>query len=432
MDSELIIKAIVVGYFYAGLAAVAKVVTAPMIDRPGLMMNPTFIKKLYWGACWPIHTFIEAYYLHMPNRPLGILYGIFTIPCMWLGFAILGLIVIYPYQVIDTWILAFGASIAAFIGSFFVMPIIVLFCTFLVMLCVAPFKLFIPKPRPVRTVSIACSEADANCFSSELHSFIDSHNYLERYQELQGQDQEFAQAALELEQAASDGDASPKVIGALIIDSIRKYAGSRDYGIAFLEALSKKYQQELFAESDDLEHGAFESQYPKGSYHLILDQEAGAIRQFFVDAGYLEEDAEPDISIVTELLLYIVVYFSWKQSGLDIHQMSWNSFKTSIENRILSVLDDVPSLTSYTETPSSKTFTQHTSRYWGEMDRMEMLIEGNDSKSRDYDLRPVSQSILSRVGCNSIENASRLTGFLMNLTVRMGPEVLTRVIRSFS
>ena len=112
--------------------------------------------------------------------------------------------------------------------------------------------------------------------------------------------------------------------------------------------------------------------------------------------------------------------------------MSWNSFKRSIENRILSVLDDVPSLTSYTETPTSKTFTQHTSRYWGEMDRLEMLIEGNDSESGDYDLQPVSQNILTRIGCNSGENTSRLTGFLMNLTVRMGPDVLTRVIRSFS
>jgi len=432
VDSELIIKAIVVGYFYAGLAAVAKVVTAPMIDRPGLMMNPSFIKKLYWGACWPIHTFIEAYYLHMPNRPLAILYGIFTIPCMWLGFSILGMIVLYPYQVIDTWALAFAGSIAAFLGSFFIMPIIVLLCTFLVMLCVAPFKLFIPKPIPVRTVSMVSNETVANYFSSELHSFIDSHNYLERYQELRGQDQEFAHAAFELEQAASGCDASPKVIGALIIDSIRKYSGSRDYGIAFLEALSKKYQRELFGESDDPEPGTFESQYPKGSYHLVLDQEAEEIKRFFVDAGYLEEDAEPDISIVTELLLYIVVYFSRKQTGLDVHQMSWNSFKRSIENRILSVLDDVPSLTSYTETPTSKTFTQHTSRYWGEMDRLEMLIEGNDSESGDYDLQPVSQNILTRIGCNSGENTSRLTGFLMNLTVRMGPDVLTRVIRSFS
>ena len=146
MSSEFIIRAIILGYILMGYYSVLKVSTTPLHDRPIYMMKPNILKKVFWAISWPVHAFIEIYYLHMPHKAHAITYAAVSVPILWLGFTVFGGIILYPLVTIDNGVLAFFAAMACLIlGSFILMPIITLICTFLTMILAKPILVFFPK-----------------------------------------------------------------------------------------------------------------------------------------------------------------------------------------------------------------------------------------------------------------------------------------------
>jgi len=146
MSMSLAIKVVLLGYFLAGYYAVLKVSLAPHHERPLFMMRPNIFKKLFWGLSWPIHAYIETYYIHMPDKPRAIVYGILTVPVLLLGFSIFSGLVISPHYFIDSSLLAILVSmIILVVGSIVLMPIIAFICTGITMLIAQPILIFFPK-----------------------------------------------------------------------------------------------------------------------------------------------------------------------------------------------------------------------------------------------------------------------------------------------
>ena len=145
METEVIITSIIIGYFLMGWTSLLKVQSASMIDKPGLMRNPNIFKKIYWVVAWPIHLYIETYYLHMPNKERAIVYGILTIPVMWLGFSGWGYLVVLPNLLIENLLLAFGASaVCVLLGGLILMPVIGVLCGMLLIAIAYPIVSFLP------------------------------------------------------------------------------------------------------------------------------------------------------------------------------------------------------------------------------------------------------------------------------------------------
>jgi len=146
MDTTIIIKSLVFGYFIAGYSSLLRTTTSSPIDTPLMMMKPTLLKKAYWLLAWPIHTYIDVYFMHMPKKSSAIVYGILTIPNIWLGCSILAFAIMYPYIVIDTWFIALIVSMLALIvGVIILMPIITIVCAMLTVALATPIIYLLPK-----------------------------------------------------------------------------------------------------------------------------------------------------------------------------------------------------------------------------------------------------------------------------------------------
>lgn len=143
---EVIIKSILLGYFLTGWAGLIKEQNTPLLEKSGLMLNPTFMKKVYWVIAWPLHLYIDTYYMHMPNKERAIVYGIFTIPIMWLGFSIWGYLIVLPHLVIDNNVLSYIVSfVCIFLGILVLMPILMAICALLLIAITFPIVHFLPR-----------------------------------------------------------------------------------------------------------------------------------------------------------------------------------------------------------------------------------------------------------------------------------------------
>lgn len=131
-----------------GISSLLRVESAPPLEKPRLMMNPSFIKKIYWILCWPLHVFIEAYHLHMPNKERAIVYGVLTIPIMWLGFSVWGYLVVLPHLIVDNfWLALIASAFCVVLGALLVMPIISIVCGFLLVAIAFPIVSLLPDRR---------------------------------------------------------------------------------------------------------------------------------------------------------------------------------------------------------------------------------------------------------------------------------------------
>ena len=92
-------KTIALGYFITGQFGLIKVMMEPIHNRPVMMMRPNLVKKVYWLVSWPIHMYLEVFYMHMPDKARARIYASLTIPIMLLGFSVLASVIIYPHYV---------------------------------------------------------------------------------------------------------------------------------------------------------------------------------------------------------------------------------------------------------------------------------------------------------------------------------------------
>jgi hypothetical protein len=144
-----VLKSMLFGYFLAGWFGLMGELDKSVTERSGLLGNPTLPNKSLFVLVWFVRLFVLTYYIHMPNRGRGIVYGIVSPPIMWFGFSAIGALIMYPHLVIDNWILAIVASAAVFfLGATLLAPLVGMVCALIAYVIAQPILLFVPKRAP--------------------------------------------------------------------------------------------------------------------------------------------------------------------------------------------------------------------------------------------------------------------------------------------
>lgn len=285
----------------------------------------------------------------------------------------------------------------------------------------APFKDFIELER-----WLANKEQEKESVNEEeveyyeaVNDFINSHGFYEPLLELQGTDREYCIASMNMHKAGYLSGQSEKVVGALTLDSIKKYEQNRQLSILFLQNLEEQFLNEEEEDIDD--------------YHPALDKAASETETFLKRNNmYVPLRGNgASLNITSELLVYIASYLAMLNSGENIAAMSWNSFKRSVENRILSTLENPPSLSDSIVTPESTTFVHYTSEYFTEMTRMEDLALNNKGESGELELEPLVSYFLRTLGSNNPEHQSQLQDYLTKVSAFASREIVPKVVRVF-
>jgi len=253
-----------------------------------------------------------------------------------------------------------------------------------------PFKDFIELDRWLVTNEQESVDDEEGEYYKAVNDFITSHGFYEPLLELQGTDEEYCIASMKMHKAGYLSGQSEKVVGALTMDSVKKYKQNRQLSILFLQKLEERFLNEN--EEDDID-----------GYHPALDKATGEA-EIFLKRNNMYVPLRGNgraINITSELLVYIASYLAILNSGENIAAGSWNSFKRSIEIRILATVEDPPSLSETIVTPESTTFVHYTSEYFTEMTRMEDLILKNRGKSSDIELQPLVRYFLRTLGSDN-------------------------------
>ena len=282
-----------------------------------------------------------------------------------------------------------------------------------------PFKDFIELERWIANNENESVEDEEVQYYEAVNDFINSHGFYEPLLELQGTDTEYCIASMKMHKAGYLSGQSEKVIGALTLDSIKKYEQNRELSILFLQNLEEHFLNEEEEGADD--------------YHPALDK-AVAETISFLETNNIYVPLRGNgtaINISSELFVYIASYLAMLSSGKNIAAMSWNSFKSSIENRILATLENPPSLSDCIETPEGKTFVHYTSEYFTEMTRMEELIINNQGKTGAIEFQPVVGYLLRTLGSNNPAHHSQLKIYLSEVSEFASKEIVPKVIRVF-
>jgi hypothetical protein len=252
-----------------------------------------------------------------------------------------------------------------------------------------------------------------------INDFITSHGFYESLLELQGTDKEYCIASMKMHKAAYLSGQPEVVVGALTMDSVKIYEESRLRSILFLQSLEKKY---LNYEEDDVD-----------SYHPALDK-AVSQAATFINARNMYVPLRGigiQVNTASELLVYIASYLAMLDSGHNISAPGWNSFKASIEYRILDMLEVQPSLSDSFVTPEGTTFVHYTSEYFTEMTLMEDLVANCKTDSGEWQLQPLTSRILGNLGSDNPDHRYQLQVYLTDLSKFASKEIIPKVVRAF-
>jgi hypothetical protein len=282
-----------------------------------------------------------------------------------------------------------------------------------------PFQDFIELERWLANEEQESVNDEALEYYQEVNNFINSHGFYEPFLELQGTDNEYCIASMQMHKAGYLSGQSEKVVGALTLDSIKKYEQNRQLAILFLKNLEQDFLSEDEEDSDD--------------YHPSLDKAVGETESFLENNNiYVPLRGNgAAISVTSELFVYIASYLAMLSSGENIAAMSWNSFKSSIENRIRATIENPPSLSDSIVTSDSTTFVHYASEYFAEMTRMEELLLKNKYESGNYNLQPLIAYLLRTLGSDKQEHQSQLQDYLSEVSGFASQEIVPKVVRAF-
>ena len=113
------------------------------------------------------------------------------------------------------------------------------------------------------------------------------------------------------------------------------------------------------------------------AYHAALDAVAKDSLTFMINNGLLTSERHPEDEqkLYAELLLYITTCNARNVTRTDIHPGTWNTFKRSVEVRMLGIRDDGHQRSGVIRTPDGGTaYAQFTSTYWQRMDALEEIL----------------------------------------------------------
>ena len=166
------------------------------------------------------------------------------------------------------------------------------------------------------------------------------------------------------------------------------------------------------------------------NYHSYLDKAVDETEKFF-EKNNMYVPYGSTIKITSELFVYISSYHAMLSSGESIVKMGWNSFKRSIENRIISTIENPPILSDSIVTPQTTTLIHYTSDYFTKMTRMEKLLLNNKNESGDFYLQPLITIFLKPLGSDNLANQSLLQVYFREVSNFSSQEIVPKVIRAF-
>lgn len=294
-----------------------------------------------------------------------------------------------------------------------------------------PFRDFIELERWLATEEQESTDDEEVKYYEAVNNFINSHGFYESFLALQGIDEEYCVTSMKMHKAGYLSGRSEKVIGALTMDSVKKYEQNRQLSILFLQKL-----EEQFFSNQREDGNSTHTPTPDEDvdyYHPALDKatrEAG----LFLERNNMYVPARGNgraLNISSELLVYIASYLAMLNSGENIAATSWNSFKSSIENRILATIENSPSLSETIVMPESTAFVHYTSEYFTEMTRMEDLVLNYRGESGEVALQPLVSYFLRTLGSSNPEHQSQFQKYLFQITEFASREIVPKVMRVF-
>ena len=299
--------------------------------------------------------------------------------------------------------------------------------------CEAPFQDFIELERWLASKEQESVDDEEVEYYGAVNDFINSHGFYEPLLELQGTDEEYCIASMNMHKAGYLSGKSEKVVGALTMDSVKKYKQNRQLSIIFLQNLEAQFLDEK-EDDDNFAHPQIsDKENDIVDYHPALDKAAGEA-EAFLERNNIYVPLRGNgraINISSELLVYLASYLAMLNSGGNISAVSWNSFKSSIENRILATVENPPSLSESIVTPESTAFVHFVSEYFTEMTRMEDLILNNRGESGEIELQPLVSYFLRTLGADNTEHQSQFQEYLSELTEFSSSEIVPKVVRVF-
>ena len=141
---------------------------------------------------------------------------------------------------------------------------------------------------------------------------------------------------------------------------------------SYLEGVEKLNFGEDYDRSNDSDFDCIEFD----DYHEALDDVVG--RLTYILSMICTHEEITSVRIKCELLGYAVTYQAKLLIGAAIPEISWNTFKHSVENRVLSLLDEMPQLNASRTLPDgSVEFIQYTSVFATHLDEIEGIVDQN-------------------------------------------------------
>ncbi len=279
-----------------------------------------------------------------------------------------------------------------------------------------------------------------NDYKSAVEHYISWTNHLEALYVTRAVDEGFEILEKQVVSNSYRTGASYKVTGLLIVDAIREFKANHREGVNFLRNLNESLLEELEGNSeeqfeDEYAHDDTELSEESDSYHPLLDEEVERIEKHLKEKKIFVplRGNGRDLNITAELIVYVASYIAMLNSGINMASVSWNSFKSSIENRILSTLDNPPSLSKSIVAPDGGiTLAHYTSEYWGDMTRMEELILNNRESNEITELEPLVNYLHRGLGSSNLEHKDDIQNILIETIKFASKKIIPKVINAFS
>ena len=213
-------------------------------------------------------------------------------------------------------------------------------------------------------------------FYQAVEGLVTEFGYYEQLLEAQGTDKEFYIASMKLCNAGFNAGKSDRFIAAFMIEAVKRYEINEHHAIIYLKALEKQMEKEPSDDDDGVPDRANIKPKEYSNYHEALDEIVDLIREPMTAICTDEEPAS--VEIKCELLGYAAAYQAKLLIGAEMHPTIWNSFKSSVENRIFSLLEKKPELSGSNILPNGGVeLISYSSVYTTYMGELQKIIDQN-------------------------------------------------------
>lgn len=285
----------------------------------------------------------------------------------------------------------------------------------------------------IDTIDLEANSPEAN-YIRQVNEYIHSVGHFNSLVAPALKNNSFSKAVSNVYMTGYICNSSPKVIGMLIADGANKFKSNAQFGILFLDNVAKNMRSKY---DTSLQNGKGstgaqphseptiknESSNVPNQYHDHLDKISNSAFELLKSFNSVDSSKSSEIKLMleAELVLYLVTFKAWIDSKIHIYPGTWNTFKRSIEVRMLSLKDDGHTASGVVrDSKGNQSFAHFVSSYWQQMDELECTL-------RDNDLSEFADNLLSKFDIDS-SNAERFAHFFEATSKVAAGTVLKEVI----